>query len=125
MRAFRLGGRRPVWLLAAVLVLVGAGVAIAVVATRSSGSSEGERLALWGARNAEAQKEAEGGEEAEAEREREGKGESEAGQRRGGESFAREAAAIVRGEEGGEADRTGPLTPWGEQVANRAYPRGY
>ena len=37
----------------------------------------------------------------------------------------REATAEIAGEKGGEGERHGARTPWAEQVANRAYPRGY
>jgi len=113
MTGKRLGGR-PVWPLLATVVLLAAGAVIAIAA-RAGGDDAGEQLALWGMRNGEGA-EAAGGVE------------SEAGQRKGGESFAkdvRETAARIGGRAGAEGERVGPRTPWGEQVANRAYPRGY
>ena len=120
MSRFRLTGPRPLWPLAALVVVLAAGIIVAVSA-RSGADDHGEQLALWGMRHGEAAEEAEeaeGGEEHE----------SEAGARRGGESLAkeaREAAARVQDREGGEGERTGINTPWGEQVANRAFPRSY
>jgi PKD domain len=124
------GRPQRVWLLLGVfVVLVAVVVVVALTAGGSASSDHGRQLALYGL----AQRQ---------DREASGEVETEAGQRRGAESFGREdeeaerdegigehstreAAGIVEGREGGEGARHGARTPWGEQVANRAFPRSY
>src|SRR5215212_1110293 len=113
MYRVRTGGR-PLWPLG--LLLLAIVMALAVLLGTRGGPDyreHGRQLALAGRQLKEA---------------REQQGESEAGSRHGGEGAAeraREGAATVEGREGGEGDRRGEKSPWAEQVANRAYPRGY
>src|SRR3954471_2736936 len=124
------GRPRQLWLLVGALAVLVA-IALVLMARHSTGSDHGAQLARYGL----AQREA---------RDKAGKVESEAGQRKGGESFGREedqgeakhedegedrstreGAGVVEGRKGGEGERHGARTPWGEQVANRAFPRAY
>jgi PKD domain-containing protein len=132
------GRPQRLWLLLGLLaVLVAVGAVVALIVGGSAGNDHGRALALYGLQQRQT-------------REKSGEAESEAGQRRGGESFGREeeegeggaseegdggeglgdrstreAAGVVEGRKGGEGERHGARTPWGEQVANRAYPRSY
>ncbi|MEA2313054.1 MAG: hypothetical protein QOE28_3022, partial [Solirubrobacteraceae bacterium] len=113
---------KPVALALAGLVLAAAIAVAIVLITRDHGMSQGEALARYGLAHRDKGKYAA----------------DEAGSRHGGESAAaesgaggegdtdkREAAARIKGRDGGEASRHGGSTPWAEQVANRAYPRSY
>jgi hypothetical protein len=92
-----------------------AAIALAIVLRSEPGSDHGRQLALYGAMARHAVK-SEGGS-------RHGAEESESA---GGEDRdAKKAAPEIKGGKGGEADRHGARTPWGEQVGNRAYPRSY
>jgi hypothetical protein len=120
-----LRGPRRFWVAAGALLLLLV-VVVLVVAMRaqSDGSDHGRQLALFGQQLRES-------------KEKTGKVETEAGSHKGGESFGREAeadseqpsthetAGVVAGRKGGEGERHGARTPWGEQVANRAFPRSY
>jgi len=110
--------------LAVLLVLIGG---LVLVLQARDGSDHGRQLALFGLRAREAKEkqkgESEGGSRHGPE-ERE-VGESAEEREREGESDrdVKESAASVNGHEGGEGDRHGARTPWGEQVGNRAVVR--
>jgi hypothetical protein len=131
--------RRPrvLWLLlAALAVLI---VAVVLVLRARDGDDHGSKLALYGFHAREAREkqkgESEGGsrhgpEEREAgesaeEKEREGESGEDADKGEDADRDVKESAAVIKGHDGGEGDRHGARTPWGEQVGNRAYPRGY
>jgi hypothetical protein len=123
--------RRP-WLLWIVLIGLAAlsfGV-VAVIRARADRGGHGAALARYGLRQRQEKKEAregEGGSRHGAEEHEVGETEAEAERERdeGEDRSPREAAAEIGGNEGGEGDRHGAKTPWGEQVSNRAYPRNY
>src|SRR3954452_3180498 len=129
--------RRPwlLWLLVLGLAVLTVGV-VAVVRARADRGGHGAALAKYGFRQrqekAKESGESEGGSRHGAEEREVGESGEEAkrepGEEGGGGSEKRdphEAAATILGREGGEGDRHGANTPWGEQVGNRAYPRTY
>ena len=129
--------RRPwlLWLLVLGLAVLTVGV-VAVVRARGDRGGHGAALAKYGFRQrqekAKESGESEGGARHGAEEREVGESGEEA-EREHGEKGAdegekrdpHEAAATILGREGGEGDRHGANTPWGEQVGNRAYPRSY
>src|SRR3954452_11829177 len=94
-----------------------AAIALAIVLRSEPGSDHGRQLALYGAKARHAAK-SEGGS-------RHGAEESESAGGEEADRDAKKAAPEIKGGKGGEADRHGARTPWGEQVGNRAYPRSY
>jgi hypothetical protein len=115
--------------------------ALIFLAVRGSGMSQGEALARYGfqARQKHARTPVgeagsrhggEGG-AGEAAREASGGKDPDAASKdpdaaaKAADGDTRKAAARIKGRNGGEASRHGGNTPWAEQVANRALPRGY
>jgi hypothetical protein len=129
--------RRPwvLWLLLLGLVIVSVG-AVALVRARGDRGGHGAALAKYGFRQrqekAKERGESEGGSRHGAEEREVGESKEEAerehgeaGDKQGEKRDPHEAAATILGHKGGEGDRHGANTPWGEQVGNRAYPRSY
>src|SRR4051794_10626625 len=98
-----------------------AAIALVIVLRSESGSDHGRQLALYGAKARHAAKSEGGSRHGAEESESAGGEEAEAGE----DGDAKRAAPEIKGGRGGEADRHGARTPWGEQVGNRAYPRSY
>ena len=123
------------WLLLLGLVVMSLGV-VAVVRARGDRGGHGAALAKYGFRQRQEKAkeggESEGGSRHGAEEREVGESEEQAerehgeeGDKEGEKRDPHEAAATILGREGGEGDRHGANTPWGEQVGNRAYPRSY